>query len=558
MVVWCPDWPVVAAAAEVWAGRHRPRRRHRVRRGVRLLGGGRAATASGAGCGGATPPPAAPTWCWPTTALSATSGRSRRCWARSSRSAPRSPRSGRACAPWRCRAASTAARPRRPPWWRSTWSPPGCGTAGPGSPTACSPPSRPPSRPPRRRASSSPWAVAPVPVPAPVAVLDDLEKVSLSAGSGCGPWATWPRCRCGTWRPGSAGRAPGCTGWPGGPTPGRPSPGSRPAARRARGLLARPGDHRADRLQHPAYRGGVRRRAVRHGLVCGEVRIEVSGEHGSLRSRVWAHPRWFSAADLVDRLYWQLQGDPAPEPVETVRLIPEGVESLADHGEGLWGTAPDERIVRGVARLQGMLGPEQVLTPSLQGGRSPRERQALTPWGERAGDHRPAGLPWPGSIPPPAPAQVLAEPLAAMVLSAEGLPVRLTGRGAVSAEPVRMRVATPTSVRPVAVRRAGRPTWSWTPGRGHGPSTSSGGTRRPPGRSPVSRSSPSTAPPGCWWSRAASGGSRPAMSEPDLPDLTALDRREWRRPARPYGVSRARRRHSRGAGRRVARATGGG
>ena len=180
----------------------------------------------------------------------------------------------------------------------------------------------------------------------------------------------------------------------------------------------------------------------RHGLVCGEVRIEVSGERGWLGSRVWAHPRWFSAADLVDRLYWQLQGDPAPEPVETVRIIPEAVESLADHGEGLWGSAPDERIVRGVARLQGMLGPEQVLTPSLQGGRSPRDRQALTPWGERAGDQRPAGLPWPGSIPPPAPARVLAQPLAATVLSAEGMPVRLTGRGAVSAEPARVRVST--------------------------------------------------------------------------------------------------------------------
>ncbi len=193
-------------------------------------------------------------------------------------------------------------------------------------------------------------------------------------------------------------------------------------------------------------------RLSEHGLVCSEVRIEVSGERGWLGSRVWAHPRWFNAADLVDRLYWQLQGDPAPEPVETVRIVPESVESLADHGEGLWGSAPDERIVRGVARLQGMLGPEQVLVASLQGGRSPRDRQALTPWGERPGDHRPAGLPWPGSLPPPAPTRVLPEPLPAVVLSAEGMPVRLTGRGAVSGEPARVRVGRPTD------RRTGTPT----------------------------------------------------------------------------------------------------
>ena len=178
----------------------------------------------------------------------------------------------------------------------------------------------------------------------------------------------------------------------------------------------------------------------RHGLVCTEVLIEVNGDRGWSGSRVWAHPRWFSATDLIDRLYWQLQGDPAPEPVETVRLVPESVESLADHGEGLWGSAPDERIVRGVARLQGLLGPEQVLAPSLQGGRSPSSRHALTPWGERVARQRPAGLPWPGSIPPPAPARVFAEPRPASVLSGEGQPVRVSTRGAISAEPARLRL----------------------------------------------------------------------------------------------------------------------
>ena len=74
-----------------------------------------------------------------------------------------------------------------------------------------------------------------------------------------------------------------------------------------------------------------------HGLVCTEVRIEVVTEGGWTGSRVWAHSRWFAASDLIDRIYWQLQGDPAPEPVCELRLLPESVESLADHGEGLWG-----------------------------------------------------------------------------------------------------------------------------------------------------------------------------------------------------------------------------
>ncbi|HZA30212.1 MAG TPA: DNA polymerase Y family protein [Propionibacteriaceae bacterium] len=178
---------------------------------------------------------------------------------------------------------------------------------------------------------------------------------------------------------------------------------------------------------------------ARHGLVCSEIRIEVVGDRGWVGSRVWAHPRWFTAADLVDRLYWQLQGDPSPEPVEGIRLIPEAVESLADHGEGLWGSAPDERIERGVARLQGMLGPEQVLSPSLQGGRNPRQRQVLTPWGERGTRHRATDLPWPGSIPPPAPTRVFPEPRPAAVFSADGCSVEITDRGAITGEPARLR-----------------------------------------------------------------------------------------------------------------------
>jgi protein ImuB len=172
-----------------------------------------------------------------------------------------------------------------------------------------------------------------------------------------------------------------------------------------------------------------------HGLVCTEVRIEVVTEGGWTGSRVWAHSRWFAASDVVDRIYWQLQGDPAPEPVCELRLLPESVESLADHGEGLWGSALNEHVERGIARLQGMLGPEEVLAPSLQGGRSPRDRQLLSPWGERPPSRRNPQLPWPGSIPPPAPARVFATPMPSVVLSQDHRPVRVTSRGLVSAAP---------------------------------------------------------------------------------------------------------------------------
>ena len=63
---------------------------------------------------------------------------------------------------------------------------------------------------------------------------------------------------------------------------------------------------------------------ARHGLVCTELRIEVVTDGGWTGSRVWAHSRWFTAADMIDRIYWQLQGDPAPEPVLRVAAAARG------------------------------------------------------------------------------------------------------------------------------------------------------------------------------------------------------------------------------------------
>lgn len=185
--------------------------------------------------------------------------------------------------------------------------------------------------------------------------------------------------------------------------------------------------------------------------VCTEVRIEVDVEDGPVSERTWAHPRWFSAVDLVDRLHWQLvgatrrAGSPGPTSAEgegrrvtRVRFVPEVAVAESVHADGLWG-GTDARVERGIARVQGLLGHEAVVTPVLQGGRSPRDRQAYVPWGSRPAHLRDRGLPWPGSIPPPAPARVLAEPWPAEVLDGSGRPVVVLARGGVSGDPVRYR-----------------------------------------------------------------------------------------------------------------------
>jgi protein ImuB len=187
----------------------------------------------------------------------------------------------------------------------------------------------------------------------------------------------------------------------------------------------------------------VARLAARE-LVGTVVRVEAHTDRGTTSVRSWAHSRWFAAADLVDRVHWQLESAAAAGlldgPVGLVRFHPETVEPAGVHAEALWGAGTDERVERGVARVQAMLGYDAACRPVRQGGRSPADRQALVPWGEKP-DHglRPLGPPWPGSVPSPAPTRVFAEPCPAAVVGDRGQPVRVDEYGVLSSPPARFR-----------------------------------------------------------------------------------------------------------------------
>ena len=187
-------------------------------------------------------------------------------------------------------------------------------------------------------------------------------------------------------------------------------------------------------------------------LVATGVRVEAEADGVVCSSRVWLHPRHFNARDLVDRVHWQLQSadvggalrarkdaGAVRAPIELVRFVPEAVEPASAHGDVLWGAANDDLVERGVARVQGMVGFDAVLRPVLQGGRSPGARQALVPWGERPVDLRPLDRPWPGRVPGPAPVRVFATPASAEVLDGAGRDVGVTERGLVTGEPRRFR-----------------------------------------------------------------------------------------------------------------------
>ena len=203
---------------------------------------------------------------------------------------------------------------------------------------------------------------------------------------------------------------------------------------------------RVDQLAF-AFRVGAeefieRMRAVR--LVCTGLRIELDDEGGGHSSRSWLHPRWFTPADVVDRVRWQLQGAGTVDsglasPIVRLRVVPERIDSTGNHEEGLWGGGPDERVHHGLTRVQSMLGHEAVVTATIGGGRMLADRQVLVPWGDRPPE-RTGDAPWPGSLPALAPASVFRERLPIALLDARGETVAIDARGAISAAPERFAV----------------------------------------------------------------------------------------------------------------------
>ncbi|WP_435124991.1 DNA polymerase Y family protein [Micromonospora tulbaghiae] len=230
-------------------------------------------------------------------------------------------------------------------------------------------------------------------------------------------------------------------------------------------------------------------RLAGYGLVCTRLGIEAVTAHGQELHRVWRHDGLLTAAAIADRVRWQLDGwlsgsngrggtRPARPTAGIVRLrlVPDGVLAQAGLQPGLWGETGEERerAHRALSRVQGILGPEAVVTAVLGGGRSPADQVRLVPWGDERVPARPgpppagalpapapasvvvpagggagrragrgravAEPPWPGRIPPPSPAVVLPAPLPADVRDAAGEPVVVSARLAVSAAPARLTV----------------------------------------------------------------------------------------------------------------------
>jgi protein ImuB len=208
-------------------------------------------------------------------------------------------------------------------------------------------------------------------------------------------------------------------------------------------------------------------RLAAHGLACTRLGVEAVTAHGQELHRVWRHDGLLTAPAIADRLRWQLDGwlsggsgrgggarrGRPTAGIVRLRLVPDGVLAQAGLQPGLWGATGEERerAHRSLSRVQGLLGPESVVTAVLGGGRSPADQVRLVPWGDERLPARPGDPTWPAVDPTwpsvdqsPAPVPgapttsdgptVSGAPTASGALTASGVPAA-SGAPTVSATP---------------------------------------------------------------------------------------------------------------------------
>ncbi|WP_243795499.1 DNA polymerase Y family protein [Saccharopolyspora gloriosae] len=243
------------------------------------------------------------------------------------------------------------------------------------------------------------------------------------------------------------------------------------AQRAARGEEERPPDRRrpppeltvTERLDPPVDRVDAAAFAAKalaerlhlllgeRGVACTRLGISARTENGEQLHRVWRCAEPLTPADTVDRVRWQLDGwlsarsrEPRPTSgVAVLELCPEEVVGAGGLQLDLMRSATgaaDARAGRAFVRVQGLLGPDQVLVGIPSGGRDARDQVTLVPWGAERRPQREPDRPWPGRIPAPSPSVLPESPWPATVLDAAGEPVRITSRLELTAPPLRVLV----------------------------------------------------------------------------------------------------------------------
>lgn len=186
---------------------------------------------------------------------------------------------------------------------------------------------------------------------------------------------------------------------------------------------------------------------IAHGWACSRLLILARTEDGAELSRTWRCAEPLTPAGTADRVRWQLDGwltgrgiARPTSGIAALRIEPDEVIAadalqLDLLGGGSESAVQADRAARAMVHVQGLLGPDAVLIGVCGGGRGPREQVRLVPWGDEQTPTFPAEQPWPGRLPTPAPSNVPPKPLPATVFDEDGRVVAVTDRYRPTAPP---------------------------------------------------------------------------------------------------------------------------
>jgi protein ImuB len=187
------------------------------------------------------------------------------------------------------------------------------------------------------------------------------------------------------------------------------------------------------------------------GRVCTRLVVTTETDHGERCERAWYRDAGLSAAAMVERVRWQLDGwlaqpGAVSAGVVLLRLVPDEVRGDDGRQLGLWGgrSQADQDAARAITRLTGLAGETAVRVPVWQGGRLPDERYRWVPATtvdlERTSVGPAADHPWPGATPRPSPTVVLDDAVRVELVDASGTRLRVSGRGELSTAPAALVV----------------------------------------------------------------------------------------------------------------------
>ncbi|PWV70510.1 protein ImuB [Prauserella marina] len=185
------------------------------------------------------------------------------------------------------------------------------------------------------------------------------------------------------------------------------------------------------------------------GLACTRLGIHATTENGEELSRIWRCAGPLTPEGIADRVRWQFEGwlrkGDGIRPtsgVAELRLEPE--ETVEGHSLqlGLWQgggegehTPESERAGRALVHVQGLLGPDSVFTAVPDGGSGPAQRVRMVPWGDPRTTEGREAAPWPERLPGLSPATIFDEIIPVIVADENGEQVSVTDRCVLTGAP---------------------------------------------------------------------------------------------------------------------------